>query len=574
MPLIRLQGDAERQAGIYYEVNTDDAPLGAGGMGQVYRGIRVEVRTGIRRPVAIKFLFDDLPPSAIERSRREASIHIQNENLVEMFGFIEVTDTTGATHYHVASELLEGVMLYDLLEGKTTDPAGNEVPFAAELYRLYQTNREAFATRIVKAVLSGVMAMHDMGYIHRDIDPSNIMVTVQGRIKLIDYGIAKKLNATNEPSLTSTGQFMGKAAYAAPELIIGDVPHQNETTDIYAIGIMLFQLLTGHLPFDGPQLEVQQMQMQKPMPVKEIANPSLRNVVARATRKVQRDRYISASEFRTDIERAERGQKTSPGTDSYRRKPKSGGNGKKIAIIAAIVGAFFLLIGIAVVAFIFIVGAAASSDEGTYADGESVTVQTDTGSKYVLPKYGNIVDSSDDDAFTHEGRYYITAGRAIREAVEELSNDPGAGIRQLKDVVNTGYRSSADAALILAYIYFQSNLSDEVAAATRGYEDPSAGVDMVLKAYELDDTNPEVLLWMGDLYFGGEGLTGGRINRDMDKALEYYRRCKKLAERSGNKDVLQYVEQRLSQVSENGYKESETGYKESETEYVVADSVA
>lgn len=568
MPVIRLQGDAERKAGIYYEVNTDDAPLGAGGMGQVYRGMRVEVRTGIRRPVAVKFLFDDLPPSAIERSRREASIHIQNENLVEMFGFIEVTDSTGATHYHVASELLEGVMLYDLLEGKTTDPAGNEVPFAAELYQLYQTNREAFATRVVKAVLSGVMAMHDMGYIHRDIDPSNIMVTVEGRIKLIDYGIAKKLNATNEPSLTSTGMFMGKAAYAAPELIVGDVAHQNETTDIYAIGIMLFQLLTGHLPFEGPQLEVQQMQIRKVTPVKEIANPSLRNIVARSTRKVQRDRYISASEFRTDIERAERGQRTSAGTDSFHGGGKKDNSGKKIAIIAAIGVGGLLLIGVLILVVIFIVGAMSDGSGDTYDDSDSLAYVADDGTQYILPQYGNIIDSPNDDAVTVDGNEYITVGRAVRLAIEEMDSNSAACIQQLREVVNTGYSSAANAAIVLAYIYFQENLTDAQISATSRYADQSAGVDMVMKAYELDQYNPEVLLCLGDLYYAGEGYTAGRIDRDMNKALQLYTNSRDLAEQSGNSHIRSVAEARLAQLAELGF-----GEEAADSAVVVVDSI-
>lgn len=134
-----IQGAAERAQGIHYEVDTTLAPLGVGGMGQVYRGYRVDERTGVRRDAAVKFLFEDLPESAIERSRREASVIIKNENLVEMFGFIEVdeTDAAGQVHrrYHVASELLDGVGLYDLLRGKTTDAAGEEIPFAQDMYR-------------------------------------------------------------------------------------------------------------------------------------------------------------------------------------------------------------------------------------------------------------------------------------------------------------------------------------------------------------------------------------------------------------------------------------------------------
>ncbi len=226
MSIIRIQGIHEIENGIIYEVDTESKPLGVGGMGQVFRGKRIDSK-GVCMDVAIKFLFDDLPQHVIERARREASIQIHNENLVEMFGFIQIDErvTPEIVHqrYHVVSELLEGVMLFDLLKGKTTDNEGKEVEFAQELYNQYLNDRLNFALFIVRNVLSGIMALHDKGYIHRDIDPSNIMVTADRKVKIIDFGIAKQLSTLNtqDQMLTTAGQFMGKATYAAPELVWG-----------------------------------------------------------------------------------------------------------------------------------------------------------------------------------------------------------------------------------------------------------------------------------------------------------------------------------------------------------------
>ena len=134
MPLIYIQGEEEKQRRIHYEVDPSLPSLGEGGMGQVLKGVQVNEANGVRRDVAIKFLFEDLPAHAIERARREASIQISNENLVEMFGFIEVVENPESARpikrFHVVSELLQGVMLFDLLNGKTTDKNGQEVPFA------------------------------------------------------------------------------------------------------------------------------------------------------------------------------------------------------------------------------------------------------------------------------------------------------------------------------------------------------------------------------------------------------------------------------------------------------------
>lgn len=313
MAIIRLQGDSERQKHIYYEFDSNDRPLGEGGMGKVYKGRCVDERTGMSKDVAIKFMFSDLPDHAIERARREASIQLHNDNLVEMLGFIETSEKNvmGETikRYHVVSELLEGVMLDDLLQGKITDQTGHLIPFADRLYQEYRNNPYTFAVTIIRSVLSGVMALHDAGYIHRDIDPTNIMITKNGHIKLIDFGIAKAINTltTHDKALTTAGVFMGKPWYAAPELVLGDVKHQNATTDIYAIGILFYQLYIGVRPFEGANHEVLDMQLHKKMPLKLIPRKDVRTIIAKATNKRQDLRYHSAAEFRVDMDKLETG---------------------------------------------------------------------------------------------------------------------------------------------------------------------------------------------------------------------------------------------------------------------------
>ena len=225
MPIIRLQ-NGNGETNIHYEFDPGQKPLGEGGMGRVFRGVQVdEGSNGSRkeREVAIKCLLEDLPEHAIKRSRREASIRLKNDNLVEMIDFVETHDSY-VTHYHVVSELLDGINLDELLEGRTTSHDGNPNPTAERLLHNYSENRKAFAGEVFRCILSGIMALHDAGYIHRDIDPSNIMVTTDGKIKLIDFGIAKKVNElfTTGKSLTSPGQFIGKPYYAAPELLLGD----------------------------------------------------------------------------------------------------------------------------------------------------------------------------------------------------------------------------------------------------------------------------------------------------------------------------------------------------------------
>lgn len=306
MPIIRLQ-NGNGETNVYYEFDPCQKPIGEGGMGRVFRGIQVdEGSNGLRkeRDVAIKCLLEDLPEHAIKRSRREASIRLKNDNLVEMIDFVE-THESYVIHYHVVSELLDGINLDELLEGRTTNHDGKPNPTAERLLHNYRENRKAFAGEVFRCILSGIMALHDAGYIHRDIDPSNIMVTTDGKIKLIDFGIAKKVNElfTTGKSLTSPGQFIGKPYYAAPELLLGDLKQQSYTTDVYALGTVLFQLMTGHIPFEGAFQEVYEKQMHEKLPLSEVEDKTVRKIIEKATEKDQRKRYQSAAEFRVDLDR-------------------------------------------------------------------------------------------------------------------------------------------------------------------------------------------------------------------------------------------------------------------------------
>ena len=291
---------------VTYEVDfeSENVELGYGGTGKVFRGVRTDSESGIKRDVAIKFLYDDLPQTIIERARRESEIRIKSDNLVEMIDFVEVIDEKGKKHFHVVSELLEGVLLSELLIGHLESQDGKIYDEIESLYRMYQSKPNKFAVKIIRSVLSGIMSMHDAGYIHRDIDPSNIMITNNGNIKLLDFGIAKKLNADDifYQRLTMTGEFVGKASYAAPELVTGDLAHQNLTTDLYAIGILFYELVVGQLPFDGPAHEVLKKQLNDDIPSKKILNKHIRKIIEKATQKEQAKRYQSAFEFRVALD--------------------------------------------------------------------------------------------------------------------------------------------------------------------------------------------------------------------------------------------------------------------------------
>ena len=338
MNVIKLQGDADKRSGIYYEYDVDATPLGEGGMGRVFKGFRVVERTGERTPVAIKAIYDNIPERVVERARREANIQLDNDNLIRMYGFVETIShyeggTKSKIHYHVIMELLIGVTLEDIMNGVTSDQNGMQIPFAAEIYSQYTQNRDVAVVRIMKSILSGLMALHDNGFIHRDIDPSNIMLTIDGKIKLIDFGICKQIVSLEslDKALTATGVFMGKVNYAAPELVLGDVRSQNYTTDIYALGVLLYQLWTGHLPFTGTDQDILSANLRKSLPMSDVRRSDFKKIIRKATEKIQSKRYASVAELRVDLERIS-------------TNGNNGGNGK-LGIKVGIYVAAILIIG-------------------------------------------------------------------------------------------------------------------------------------------------------------------------------------------------------------------------------------
>lgn len=547
MSVMIIQGTAERLAKIHYEIATEEKPLGVGGMGQVFKGIRVDEKTGVRIPVAIKFLFDDLPANVIERARREASIQIHNENLVEMYGFIQIDEeiAPGKVHerYHVVSELLHGVMLYDLLKGKITDNEGGLIPFAEELYRMYQNDRREFAVFVIKNVLSGIMALHDKGYVHRDLDPSNIMITSDRKVKIIDFGIAKQMSTLNtqDQLLTTAGVFMGKAAYAAPELVLGDVSHQNETTDIYAIGIMFFQLLTGKLPFEGATHEVLEMQQHKKMPLQQIENKALRKIVGKATEKEQNKRYQSAAEFRVAVEQLRSLEKESVSHIKIEEFIK--GHRKQMVIVAAVLAV--VIVGCIV---IMMSGGGDKSAEDLLA---------------VQQRRAELQDVVLDDTKAYyeidslSGCTIKTSALLTQEAFSYLQSPTEAlkGLDLLDKIISKKYISSSEAAYLKGRLYAESHDSLSLYLKIRENLKGKISVDnqeshkLNLLSVQLDSTSYKALYELGCDYYAGETRTGVADSRDISLALSYFEKGLKYAESVGDEEFVNKCSKRIEELS-------------------------
>lgn len=515
MSIIRLQGEKEKREGTFYEFDSSQKPLGEGGMGKVYRGKQINMHnTSMSRDVAIKFMFAGLPPNVIQRAENEASIRIHNDNLIEMMGFLAVEDRTPngnvAYRYHVVSELLIGVSLSDLIQGIVTDQNGSPMPYAQTLYKMYTSTPEQFAVQVIKKILSGIMALHDAGYIHRDIDPSNVMITRDGKIKLIDFGIAKKVDGlmSHDRNLTTAGQFMGKPQYAAPELIIGDLKNQNKPTDIYAIGILLFQLITGHLPFEGPSNVVLNSHLHNKLPLNQIKDKRLRDILKRATDKDCTKRYQSAAEFRADL-------------DAYLlKRPKKGFS------LGGVFSNKPLLYG-AIAAIVVVVGVVVGLLLRPMPDSNSATSTNKNATTDHVAKSMDI-----------RGRLWNpdTAG----EAFEELKAKSEAGDDDSKFLMSRLYAvSSGPFTLNDGYLRMQANLKDVIS------QDPVKAHTLL---QEIISKNPEyyqALYELGCDYYEGKPLSG---NEDMDllKAKSLLEKALKLADKANDDVYKKKIESLLS----------------------------
>lgn len=252
--------------------------IGRGGMADVY----LANDTILNRTIAIKILRTSLAkdPVYIARFQREASAAaaLSHKNIVEIYDVGEDND-----QYYIVMEYVPGRTLKELI---------------AKRGALHVME----AIDIMKQVLSGTARAHQMGIIHRDLKPQNILVTDSGTAKIADFGIASIQSLTQ---FTQTDVIMGSLHYLAPELARGE--KATVQSDIYALGIVFYELLRGQVPFNGESpVNIALKHMQEELPSLREFNPSIpqsvENIVIKATAKNLNDRYKNASEMLEDLQ--------------------------------------------------------------------------------------------------------------------------------------------------------------------------------------------------------------------------------------------------------------------------------
>ena len=251
--------------------------IGEGGMANVY----LAYDTILDRRVAIKVLRGDLSNDEkfVRRFQREAlsASSLSHPNIVEMY---DVGEDNGI--YYIVMEYIEGVTLKQLIKKRGA-----------------LTLSEAID--IMLQITDGISQAHDSYIIHRDLKPQNIMIKEDGTIKITDFGIAMALNSTQ---LTQTNSVMGSVHYLPPEQASGK--GSTIRSDIYSMGILFYEILTGSLPFKGENaVEIALKQMRDEIPSVRKKNPaipqSVENVIIKATAKNPKNRYSDSKEMHADL---------------------------------------------------------------------------------------------------------------------------------------------------------------------------------------------------------------------------------------------------------------------------------
>ena len=312
---------AHRLAGRY-EVRS---LIGRGGMAEVHLGFD----TRLSRVVAIKMLRRDLALDSIfqARFRREAqsAASLNHPNIVAVYDTGEeiVSDATNRSLAipYIVMEYVEGHTVKELISDGTAVPI-NE------------------AIEIVSGVLSALQYSHANHLVHRDIKPGNIMLTPEGKVKVMDFGIARALT-DSQATMTQTNAVVGTAQYLSPEQARGETV--DERSDLYSTGVVLFELLTGRPPFKGDSavaVAYQHVEQIPPTPSSILSDipDSLDRVVLKALAKNRDDRYRSAAEMLSDLQRVARGMDVgAPPADSWATEvlPSAGFVGARAAVPAA-----------------------------------------------------------------------------------------------------------------------------------------------------------------------------------------------------------------------------------------------
>ncbi len=386
-----------------------DAQIGSGGMSMVFRAFD----TVLERQVAIKMLHADLAAAEeeqLERFRREARA-VAQLNHPHVVGVIDAGED-GQVGY-IVLEYVEGETLKDRIRRHGRLPVPEAIAYAIEIAR-------------------ALGAAHARGIVHRDVKPQNVLIDEEGSAKVTDFGIARTLD---QEGLTQVGRVLGTTDYVSPEQALGHAV--TGQSDLYSLGIVLFEMLTGDVPFKGEnQVAVAMKHVREALPDVQVRRPevssALAAIVDRATAKDLDRRYADDAELGADledvlaIEVARTGQATGEATAVLRTLPA--GSARRIP--QRVRHPFLLLavpLGLAAVAVVLVVLAGNQAQRGTGTPPPRPGAVAPTGSEAISLKQSGARDfdpEGDDEEHREETKRVVD--RDAKSAWTTETYQPGA----------------------------------------------------------------------------------------------------------------------------------------------------
>src|SRR5580658_2455127 len=287
-----------------------EAEVGRGGMSTLFRA--TDLRDGKQVAVKVPHAEMESDPVLIERFRREEEIGQELDHP----GIVKTYDGEGRSRRYMVIEWVDGKLLRAILNKEGKLPVER-------------------AVKLTLAICDALDTMHKHGVVHRDLKPENVMVLDDDRIKLIDFGIAMKEEARRITHASVTPA-LGTPDYISPEQVKGQ--RGDQRSDVYAMGAMLYEMLTGQPPFTGPNplAVMNERVLNDPRPARELnaeVSPELEEVLFRALERDPRHRYATAAEMAWELEHPEL-----VGVDEARRVTLKGRrlNTRKLLLYAAL----------------------------------------------------------------------------------------------------------------------------------------------------------------------------------------------------------------------------------------------
>ncbi len=379
-----------------YQVIED---LGKGGMGRVYKVLDTEVG----EKLALKLLNPEIAADEknIERFRNELKLArtVSHRNICRMYDLGREGDA-----YYITMEYVSGEDLKSLIHRIGALPLGK-------------------AVAIARQVCEGLAEAHRLGIVHRDLKPHNIMIDREGNARIMDFGIARSVKAKG---ITGAGMMIGTPEYMSPEQVDGK--DADARSDIYALGIVLFEMLTGRLPFEGDTpLSVAVKQKTEAPPDPRKLNPQvpddLRTLVLRCLDKSREKRYPDTEALLADLAKVERSLPTTTQPLPIRRPTTS----KQITVRLPSKKVWIPALVVLVLALAFIVWQFIPEGEASKRSLAVIGFKNQTGDKafdYLQEAIPNLLITS----LEQSGRFRVTSWERLKDLLRQAGKDPSAAL--------------------------------------------------------------------------------------------------------------------------------------------------